>query len=217
MARLVLLHGLGGTGATMSPLADDLRALGHTVVTPTLPGHGTAPDDLVDCTWAQWVAAVQSAVADIGADVVVGQSMGAALALAAAAGLAGVVAINPPAADPDALDGLEWRRSRGHDWIDGPPLADGEAGYTRLPIRALIEMVDGVLCTDLSAVTVPVLLITSALDEVVDPASADVVAASLAGEVHRLLLANSGHVAVLGPERAAITRAVHEFVCTLAV
>lgn len=217
MARLVLVHGLGGTGATMGPLADDLRALGHVVVAPTLPGHGTTPEDLVGRTWAQWLAAVRAAVADGGADVVVGQSMGAVLALAAAEDLAGVVAINPPAADPDALDGLEWHRSRGHDWIDGPPLADGEVGYTTFPINALIEMVAGTLATDLAAVTVPVLLVTSALDEVVDPASADTVAVSLGGAVQRVVLSNSGHVAVLGPERAAITRAIDEFVCTLAV
>ncbi len=214
MARLVLLHGLGGTGAAMAPLANDLRALGHTVTTPTLPGHGTTPADLADCTWAQWLAITRAAIADAQADVVIGQSMGAVLALAAG-GAAGVVAINPPAADPDALDGLEWRRSRGHDWIDGPPLAEGETGYTQLPIGALLQMVEGVLVTDLSAVAVPVLLITSAQDDVVDPASADVVAASLGGVVHRVLLERSGHVAVLGPERATITRAIHEFVCTL--
>ena len=203
----------------MRPLAADLAALGHVVTAPTLPGHGTSPEDLTACTWAQWLEFARAATAD--ADVVVGQSMGAALALALVAGESGrvraVVAINPPAADPDALDGLEWRRSRGHDWIDGPPLADGEEGYTRLPVQALIEMVEGVLGTDLAAVRVPVLVITGALDDVVDPASADVVAASIGGEVRRLVLANSGHVAVLGPERAEITRAVDDFVCTLAV
>ncbi len=220
MARLLLVHGLGGTGATMRPLATELIALGHEAADITLPGHGTDHTDLVDCTWSQWLDAVAVVADHFRADVVVGQSLGGALALALAAragdgSAKAVVAINPPAADPDALDGLEWRRDRGHLWVDGAPLEDGEVGYTTLPIGALIEMTGGILTTELSRVAVPVLLITSALDEVVDPATAHVVAASVRGPVERLLLANSGHTAVLGPERAAITRAVHDFVCTL--
>ena len=54
MARILCLHGLGGTGRTMQPVADALAALGHTAHAPTLPGHGTTPDDLLEATWAQW-------------------------------------------------------------------------------------------------------------------------------------------------------------------
>ena len=140
--------------------------------------------------------------------------MGASLALAVAArgGCSAVVAINPPAPDPDAVDGLEWRQSRGHDWVDGPPLADGEVGYARLPISALLEMTNGVLLTDLSAVTCPVLLVSSALDDVVDPAGAEVIAQALGGSVSRLTLARSGHVATLGPDVNTLLAAVANFI-----
>jgi carboxylesterase len=210
MARILLLHGLGGTAATMRPLADALTMHGHDVHAPTLPGHGTEPTALLTVGWADWLAAAQAWRCDL----VVGQSMGGnlALALAAAGQCAGVVAINPPPPDPDAVDGLEWQQSRGTAWLDGPPLAEGEDGYTTLPIGALVEMARGALATDLSMVQVPVLLVTSALDEVVDPYGADYLATLLPGPVRRLQLANSGHVATLGPDRAALAEAIAEAV-----
>ncbi len=212
MTTIALVHGLGGTGATMGPLADLLTSAGHSCITVTLPGHGTAPEDLEGTTWAEWLAALPAA------EVVVGQSMGGALALAAAStrpSVRGVVAINTPAPDPDALEGLEWRRSRGHDWIDGPPLANGETGYTRLPIDALVKMARGVLDTDLAAVTVPVLLVNSAGDEAVDPTTADTIASALGGPVVRLLLANSGHVATFGPDQGVLSAAIGDFCANL--
>jgi carboxylesterase len=212
MPRVLLLHGLGGTALTMRPLHDGLTALGHTVHSPTLPGHGRTPAELGAVGWADWLAAA----AAWPADVVVGQSLGGSLALALAArgGCRGVVAINPPAPDPDAVEGLEWRRSRGHEWIDGPPLADGEVGQARLPITAVAEMANGVLATNLTAVTVPLLLVSSALDEFADPAAADLIASSVAGPVTRLLLSNSGHVASFGPDIVQLLAAI-DAICTL--
>jgi carboxylesterase len=215
VTTFVLVHGLGGTGATMEPLADLLQGNGHHTVLITLPGHGTEPESLEGVTWQQWLDAVVDAIADPPSDpstaeptVIIGQSMGGTLALAAAAKvhhLSAVVAINAPAPDPDAVDGLEWRQSRGHDWIDGPPLGDGEVGYTRFPIGALLEMVNGALAIDLTAVTCQVLLVNGALDEVVDPGSADVYAAALGNaQVRRASLAHTGHVATHGPQVAEL-------------
>lgn len=197
----------------MAPVVDALRAAGHDAFARTLPGHDAQPEALLAVGWAEWLAAA----CDETVDVVVGQSMGGSLALAVAAlgGCRAVVAINVPAPDPDALDGLEWQRSRGLEWVDGPPLAEGEVGYTRLPVAALMKMVEGSLATDLTAVTVPVLLVTSALDEVVDPFGADLVAAALGGPVERLTMHGSGHVATLGPERDLLAAAIVHFVATL--
>ena len=194
----------------MQPLVDGLRALGHATHAPTLPGHGTVEGDLESVGWAQWIAAAHEGPAD----VIIGQSMGACLALAIAThdNCRAIVAINPPAPDPDAVDGLEWRQSRGQDWVDGPPLANGEVGYTRLPISALLEMTNGVLATDLGAVTCPVLLVTSSLDDVVDPAGADVIADALGGSVTRLTLPTSGHVATLGPDIDQLLGAIVAFI-----
>ncbi len=207
MAVIGVIHGLGGTGATVQPLADLLTAAGHDVQVTTLPGHGTSPEDLMGIGWSEWLAAVPQA------EVLVGQSMGASLALTVAAvnhHTRLVVAINPPMADEDVLEGLEWRRSRGHEWIDAPELAEGEVGYTRLPITALIEMVEGVHALDLDAVVAPVLLVHGALDDGTDPLSLDVVAENLGGPVMRLVLPNSGHVATLGPDLPLLVAAIDE-------
>jgi carboxylesterase len=213
MARVLCLHGLGGTGATMWPLVAALSAADHTVLAPTLPGHGGVPDDLVGADWSTWLDAAREWPADGPADVVVGQSMGAllALALAAEGHARAVVAINPPAPDPDAVDGLEWRQSRGHDWVEVGPSALGETAYERLPIGALLAMHAGALEVRLDLVTVPVLVVTSDHDDVVDPGSSDVVAAALSGPVHRLRLSRGGHVASLDADRDRLAAAVVTF------
>jgi pimeloyl-ACP methyl ester carboxylesterase len=150
--------------------------------------------------------------------VVIGQSLGGtlALALAATASCSAAVAINPVAPDPDGLEGLQWRRSRGHEWVDAPAPSAGETAYLRLPIAALVEMSRGALSTDLTAITQPVLLVTSADDDVVDPASADQIAAMLGGPVHRVLLRGAGHVATLDPRgRPELLAAITTFLAAV--
>ena len=210
MARVLCLHGLGGTGATMWPVVGHLTSAHHTVLAPTLPGHGSTPDDLMALEWSQWLDAAR----DWPADVVVGQSMGAmlALALAAEGRCRAVVTINPLAPDPDAVDGLEWRISRGTEWHDVGPSSVGEQAYERLPMTSLLAMQTGILGVALGRVDVPVLIVTSALDDVVDPASSEVVAAMLAGPVERVVLARSGHVATLDIERDQLGHRIAQFV-----
>jgi carboxylesterase len=191
-----LLHGLGGTAATMAPLAELLQRRGLDVTCPTLPGHGGSDDALRAATWADWLAAVPRV------PVLVGQSMGATLALAAAATRTDVqlvIAINPVLADPDAAEGLEWQVSRGLEWIDAP-LADGETGNARLPVQAVLQMVHGALSVTLTEVRVPVVLATGALDDTADPWALDALAAQLGGPVQRLVLPGSGHVTTFGPD-----------------
>jgi carboxylesterase len=212
MTRVLCLHGMGGTGATMWPIVAACIDADFTTLAPTLPGHGTDPEDLVGVTWDEWLDAAR----DWEADVVVGQSMGACLALQLAAEqrCRAVVCINPLIADEDALDGLEWRKDRGQAWVDVGPSTVEEIAYERLPIDALITMTTGVAAIDLSAVAQPVLLVTSINDDVVDPASSDVIAAALSGDVQRLRLRRSGHVATLDSERHLLQKAIVDFIKT---
>jgi carboxylesterase len=210
MARVLCLHGLGGTGATMWPIVGRLASLGHEVLAPTLPGHGGTPEDLVGVSFDQWA----SAAAEWPADVVVGQSLGGSLALGLAASgrCRAVVAINALLGDPDAVDGLEWRMSRGHEWHDVGPSTVGEHALERLPLSALLEMHTGLLTLDLAAVTVPALVVTSDHDDVIDPTVGDTIAAALDGPVERLRLANGGHVATLDADRDRLSLAIADFV-----
>jgi carboxylesterase len=210
MTRVLCLHGLGGTGATMWPIVAACIDADFSTLAPTLPGHGTDPTDLLGVTWTQWLDAAR----EWEADVVIGQSMGACLALQLAAEQRcdAVVCINPVAADPDAVESLAWRKSRGHLWIDVAPSTVGEIAYDRLPIDSLIAVAEGVASIDLAAIDQPVLLITSVDDDVVNPDSSDAIAAALNQDVRRLHLRHSGHVATLDKERHLVQRAVVEFV-----
>lgn len=214
MGSILVLHGLGGSAGSVEPVVTGLRLGGHEVTAPTLPGHGTRPEDLATTGWAAWRAAAARAAGELRAPVtVVGQSMGATLALDLAADpldgarIAAVACINPVVlSDPDAIEHLEWQLGRGVTL--GPPavpdIRDPDAvdpAYDRLPLRALIEMSTNAAAVRLDLVAQPVLVITSLDDHVVDPASSDAVAAGVRGPVERLLLHHSGHVATLDRER----------------
>ena len=108
--------------------------------------------------------------------------------------------------------GLAWRKSRGQEWVELGASTVGEIAYERLPIDAVSAMTEGITSVDLSAVDQPVLLVTSTNDDVVDPASSDMIADALRGDVQRLRLHHSSHVATLDNERHLLQRAVVEFV-----
>lgn len=213
--RVLCLHGMGGTGATMWPLVGALSIAGHTALAPTLPGHGSDPSELVGLTFDDWLRAA----AEWPADVVVGQSMGAnlALSLAASGACGAVVAINPLAADADALDGLEWRISRGHERVEVEPSTVGEVAYEWLPLTAVQAMHDGIIIQDLGKVTVATLIVTSTNDDVVDPTNSDLVAASLGVRARRVALRHGGHVATLDVDRDTLCAAVVSFIATLSL
>jgi carboxylesterase len=194
----------------MWPIVAGCIDAGFTTLAPTLPGHGTDPEDLVGVTWDDWIEAARA----WDADVVVGQSLGASLALQLGVEQRchAIVCINPVPTDPDAMEGLEWRKSRGQTWIEVGPSAVGEIAYERLPLDAVITMTLGVESLDLSSVHQPVLLVTSANDDSIDPATADAFAEALPGDVQRLRLRASGHVATLDSERHLLQQAVVDFV-----
>ncbi|QRP46660.1 alpha/beta fold hydrolase [Amycolatopsis sp. FDAARGOS 1241] len=91
---VLLLHGLGATGAVWHGLAE---LLDHRLLVPDLPGHGgSAP--LPAYSFPAMAAAVAAGLAESGPVVVVGHSLGGVLALELASGrhglaVAGVLAL----------------------------------------------------------------------------------------------------------------------------
>lgn len=87
---VLLLHGLGATGAVWYPVADRLAARGPArVLAPDLPGHGTGPRHAT-YTVEGAAAYVAAQLAGDAALYVVGHSFGGYVALALAAGGYGV-------------------------------------------------------------------------------------------------------------------------------
>lgn len=98
----LLLHGFSSNPEEMQFLADDLHGRGYTVLNVRLAGHGTHPDDLRRTHWTEWLLSVEDGLDLLlglsGQTVLIGQSMGGMVALAAAAqySVAGVVALSTP-------------------------------------------------------------------------------------------------------------------------
>ena len=97
----LLVHGFPGTPAELRPLATSLHWAGWTVHGPLLPGFGPNIDTLFERDHSEWVSAVEQALADLqkkhSTVLLIGYSMGAALALQAAStqSPSGVVLIAP--------------------------------------------------------------------------------------------------------------------------
>jgi carboxylesterase len=226
---VLVLHGFTGNPSSMRGVAETMAALGHHVEMPRLPGHGTTIVDMLDTTWADWtgeVAAAHRRLAErTDSIVVIGLSMGGALTLWAGLELpdvVGLVCINPvtiaqPAAVLEMItemvaDGTEVAPAIGGDIADPDQT---ELAYDGLPLRAMLSfMHDGMTpMTDrYSELTMPLLLITSRQDHVVEPVNSEHLAVNYGGEVEHVWLERSYHVATQDYDAAEINRRAGEFV-----
>lgn len=210
---VLVLHGFTGSPGTMQPLIDGLRAAGFDVTAPTLPGHGTTIDDMVPTRWEDWSAAAESAYLDVASRfekvVVAGLSMGGTLACWLASHhpeIAGIVCVNPLVLprDPAELAFIDEMVAAGEvlaDAVGNDIAMPGvvEPCYDKTPLAALRSLFGGVheLQEGLGRITMPLLLLTSVEDHIVDPLNSDHLANSVAGPVERVSLERSYHVAVL--------------------
>ena len=226
---VLLLHGLTGSTQSVAGPAAALEVAGFDVEAPMLPGHGTTPEELAGCRWADWVAAAEDAYARLServapAPVVAGGlSMGGALAASVAAAhpeVVGLAVVNP-LVDPPAesfRDLLRQLLQAGERFLPGigSDIADPdaqEAAYDRLPVAALLSMSEGLveLGPRLADVRCPVLILTSRHDHVVPHASSDVLEAAVSGPVERVWLERSQHVATLDLDREELERRIVGF------
>lgn len=94
---LILVHGGGGNGRILAPLADFAAGIGWRVVAPDLPGYGlTRPGADFHWDYGEWPAVIAALADDVqGSVVLMGLSVGgmtAALAAQAAREVQGVIA-----------------------------------------------------------------------------------------------------------------------------
>jgi carboxylesterase len=226
---VLVLHGFTGNPSSMRGIAVAMAALGHHVEMPRLPGHGTTVEDMVATGWADWTAEVRVAhgrLADrVGEIVVVGLSMGGALTLWSGfelSKIAGLVAINP-ATTPQADDVLAMIQEMVDDGTEIAPAIGGdiadpevqESSYDGAPLRPLLSfMREGLapMADRYAELTMPLLLITSRQDHVVEPANSEHLAATHGGAVEHVWLERSYHVATQDYDAADIERMTAEFV-----
>lgn len=224
----MLIHGFTGSPFSVRGVADAMIASSLDVELPRLPGHGTTIDDMLDTSWADWAAEVATArtrLADrVEHVVLVGQSMGATLGLASALddpSIAGVVCINPLTRPrtADEVGMIDDLLDDGFTVVPGgsSDIADPDShdisyeGTPLAPIRSLV--VDGVapISNRFGELTMPLRLLSSRVDHVVDPGDGDHLATSWGGPVERTWLERSYHVATRDYDRRLVEQGVVEF------
>ncbi len=211
-AGVLVLHGFTGNPGSMRGLAEACIAAGFHVEMPQLAGHGTVIEDMIPTRWADWTrdaeAAYQSLAARTHNIVVMGLSMGGSLTLWMGTQhpeIRGLVCVNP-ATQPQAeevLGMLKGMIDGGTEVMDGigSDIAEPcvvETAYPGTPLAALLSFqTDGLtpLSHKYSELKMPLLLFTSVQDHVVNPSDSDALAAAYGGDVHRIMLERSYHVA----------------------
>lgn len=224
----VVLHGFTGNPGSVRGLATALAGIGFHVEMPLLPGHGTSVDDMLPTRWADWVGEAEAAYQRLGERVtnvvVVGLSMGGTLTLRLGANhaeIAGLVCINP-VAQPQATEITEMLRGLADGGTAvlpgiGSDIADPDAhenAYDGTPIEPLLSMLlDGVepLSNEYAQMHVPLLLMNSPQDHVVEPAHAEFLADRYGGPVERITLERSYHVATQDYDKELIVEATSKF------
>jgi carboxylesterase len=224
---VLVLHGFTGNPQSMRPLAEAVAAAGHAVELPLLPGHGTAIEDLIPTTWADWSATAEATYLDLARRcdrvAVSGLSMGGTLATWLAARhpeVAALVTING-AVEPGGTALLDMGRqllAEGTETLPavGSDIADPavkEDAYEATPVAPLMSLVQATedLAPLIPGIHCPALVFTSVQDHVVPPSAGEYLAAHLGGPVERVLLERSYHVATLDYDAAEIQARTVEF------
>ncbi|MCS7218578.1 MAG: alpha/beta fold hydrolase [Thermus sp.] len=221
--NLLLLHGFTSHPLlTLGPLPQALREAGFSVRQPTLPGHGTRPEDLLQVRWQDWLETARAAYRDLPEPRgVVGLSMGALLAAHLAAetptallvALAPALALKSPLAPLAPLLAPLIPRFPGPDSICDPECQRQNPNYPYFPTRAVLQLLAlmGQTPRVLPRVEAPALVVEAGKDKVVKGVR----------RYHRLLgsarkdylvFPESGHDLLLDRDREAVARAVRDWI-----
>jgi len=213
---VLVCHGYTGSPQSMRPWAEHLAEQGYTVRLPRLPGHGTRWQDLNRTRWQDWYAAVDREWAELAQTCssvfAVGLSMGGLLATRIAQQhqddanpCRGIVIVNPIFAHDDPkLRILPYLRHLvpALPGVGGDIAKPGvtELAYSKNPLQAMHSQTQlwRIVVDDLPQLRVPVLLMRSAIDNVIPRISGDTFLAEVgSADVTEVVLPESRHVATL--------------------
>jgi carboxylesterase len=233
----LLLHGFTATPNEMRFLGEHLHARGYSVGGVRLAGHGTAPEDLERCTWGDWYVSAREGLIELHRRapevVVVGQSMGALLALKLAvdypAAVGGVVLLAPALVLarrslrwlgpvlPLLLPFLSQRRryfaKAERDIADARARAETPC-YQRVPLRGVLQLLDlqRTVRRVLPQVQQPVLVIHSRQDHTCPLVNVALVERGVHGRVRTVLLDDSYHVVSVDVDKQRVAAEIAAFV-----
>ncbi len=179
MSSVLVLHGFTSHPIlTMGPLPDALRQAGFALAQPTLPGHGTRPEDLRHVRWQDWLHAAREAYLSLSEPrAVVGLSMGGLLAglLAAEFKPSALVALAPALGLTNKTAYLAPYLHRFKPWAKSTHPAEEarrreqSPNYPNFPTVALVQLLElqKRLPAALPGVTAPALVLQAAHDDTV--------------------------------------------------
>ena len=231
------MHGFTATPQEMRFLGERLHAHGYSVNGVRVAGHGTSPEDLERCAWSDWYASVREGLVELHRHapevVVVGQSMGALLALKLAvdypAVIGGVVLLSPalvlsqrwlqwmtpllPLLLPFLGAPRRYVKKTDRDVAD-PRARAASVCYDRIPLRGLVELgrLQRAVRRLLPQVRQPVLVVHSRHDHNCPLVNVDIIQGAVQGPVRAVLLEQSYHVVSIDVEKERVAAEVAGFV-----
>jgi carboxylesterase len=227
---VLVIHGFTSSPHAMKTVASALGDAGFTVEAPLLPGHGTELAEMLTTDWSDWSTAADEAYAALAARTervfVAGLSMGGTITLWLAeqhSEVAGIILVNPacppPGSGAEVLAGLEAMIDAGETLMDaiGSDIADPDASelaYGQTPLAPLVSLFRNGedVAAAIGSIECPALLLTSPQDHVVPTEHGDYVAENLGGDVERVSLERSYHVATMDFDKDLIAERAVAFV-----
>lgn len=236
----LLVHGFTGSPWEMRFLGDTLQSHGHTVSGVRLAGHGTQPQDMEACAWTDWYGSVEAAFDELAQQVdrvfVIGQSMGALLALE-------LVARHPDRIQalallaPALITSMSWlpwvtpliptvltltgERTRFLPKKGGSDIADDTMrraipSYDATPLRSVGQLtaLQEHVRRRLPDIRRPVLVVHSRQDHTCPLENVAILQRELPGSVRCLILRDSYHVISIDLEREQVATEVASFLAS---
>lgn len=219
----LLVHGFTGSPSEMRPLGEMLAAAGYTVSGVRLAGHGTTLKDMAGTAWPDWYRSVEIGYQELSGICsrifIIGFSMGGILCLHAANSypVVGLVSINAPIFLINRKSSLASLLRHVKEFTQKKPSKDSvdRFSYDKIPINGLYSLLNliRIVRKELPNVKVPLLVMQSRQDDVVNPKSAEYIydnCASLEKGIE--WFPKSAHLLTLGVERESVAENIINFI-----
>lgn len=207
---VLLIHGFTATTTEVRLMAEKLKGEGFTLSAPLLPGHGTHPEDLINSRWQMWVESVKTSYEQLletcDQVFVVGESMGAVLALELAAQhpeIAGLFLFAPAIKVKHLW--LSWLLAPFKKFLSKSEKDDGLPwkGYNVYPIKAAVELnkLQRQTRRRLPEIHQPTIVFTGEYDRSIAPDADNIVLDGVnANPICHVHMKDSGHCILLDKE-----------------
>lgn len=224
---VLVIHGFTGSTQSMRYLGERLAEAGFTVYGPRLMGHGTAPEDMEQSTYRDWIASVENGLEKLRSTCdqvfVTGLSMGGTLTLYLAENhtdIKGIMPINAAIEMPDLIQNYEQLKATDTRFVAGIGSDIKQSGieelaYEKTPVKSMGEIIElsAIVKNDLGKINIPAMIFSSVEDHVVPPENSRDIFDGIQSQNRTLImLDNSYHVATLDHDKEMIAEKCISFI-----